>query len=498
MTVAPIILAVDLGASSGRVLGFEISAEQIQMHEVHRFANFGVKLGNHLMWNLPGLWQEVLNGLTTAANKFQGRQIKSVGVDTWGVDFAFLSHTDELLNLPFHYRDSQNDGMVEAAFETVPRMEIYEATGLQFMQINSLYQMLAIQKRNPNYFDNVKSFLMMPDVFHWLLSGQVSNERTDVSTSQMYDPRAGDWARTLLEKFSIPQGIFGPMTQPGTNLGTMRSSVLSETGLPATTNVVLPGSHDTASAVVAIPKTQSVTSSNPDWCYISSGTWSLMGVEIGSPIITQRSAELNFTNEAGVEGTTRLLKNIAGLWIIQECRRIWQRDGRDYSWEQMAEMAASIAPLQFLVNPDDSQFIAPEHMPATLQKIASKFGRAPQTDAEVLRCAFDSLAMRYAQVHAMLEELLGNPIQTVYIVGGGVQNQLLCQLTADACGREVLTGPAEATAIGNALIQATHCGIVENVSQARTLLASLFPPKSYQPKNHEAWRQQRQEFGSMG
>ncbi len=487
MSGGTVILAVDLGASSGRVLACEFTGPAFQLHEVHRFANFGVRIGEHLMWNLPGLWQEILNGLTLAARKFSAARIASVGVDTWGVDFALLGESQELLSLPFHYRDQQTEGGLERAFDVVPQSEIYRQTGLQFMTINSLYQLLAIKARQPQLIGLARQFLMMPDLFHWLLSGQRSNEITDVSTSQLYNPTTNEWAVDLITRFGLPREMFGPLTPAGTSLGSLRCIVQQETGLVASTQVILPGTHDTASAVVAVPVNQ-VPSTAPDWCYISSGTWSLMGVEVSRPIINDLTAAHNFTNEAGVGGTTRLLKNIAGLWLIQECRRIWERAGRVYTWEQMAEMARGVPPCQFFVNPDDPALNAPADMPQTIRELAQRSGAAPETDAQILRCAFDSLARRYSEVLRSLEQIIGRRIESIYVVGGGVQNQLLCQLTADACDRPVIAGPSEATAIGNALIQATRIGLVSDVQQARQWIAAQQPRLIYEPQHSAIWK----------
>jgi rhamnulokinase len=491
MSKSVVFLAVDLGASSGRVLGCQFSGDRFEMHEVHRFPNFGVRLGNHLMWNLPGLWQEILNGLSLAAEKFRDCEIASVGVDTWGVDFALLSDSQELLSLPFHYRDRQTEGGLERAFAVVEATEIYRQTGLQFMPINSLYQLLAIRARQPQWLEMAAHFLMMPDLFHWLLSGQVSHEITDVSTSQLYNPTTKDWAFDLLKAFDLPRRMFGTLTSAGTSLGGLRSTVLQETGLSSTTQVVLPGTHDTASAVVAVP-VEHASAGSPDWCFISSGTWSLMGVEVPCPIINPLTSARNFTNEAGVGGTTRLLKNIAGLWLIQECRRIWARGGREYSWEQMAHMAQSVRGPRWFVDPDDPALAAPEHMPNTLRELAGRSGATLDSDAEILRCAFDSLARRYSLVLRDLEEILGRRIEYIYIVGGGVQNHWLCQLTADACDRPVVAGPSEATAIGNALMQAIRYGVVADVPQARQLLAAQLPRVTYHPQQPELWKESLQ------
>lgn len=488
---ASTILAVDLGASSGRVLAFQWktdpqSTQGLVMEQVHRFPNFGVMMGEHLMWNLPGLWHEIVEGITKAVKTYGADSIASIGVDTWGVDFAFLTDSDELLTLPYHYRDRQNEGMLEQAFEVVPREEIYQHTGLQFMNINSLYQLLAIRKRQPEIFARVRHFLMIPDLFHWLLSGKISHEKTDSSTSQLYDPRQQAWSDQLISKFDLPRSMFGELTEPGTTLGGLRESLLQQTGASAETKVILPASHDTASAVLAVPRA-TPTHDRPDWCYISSGTWSLMGIETRQPIISEQSSEWNFTNEAGAYGTNRVLKNIAGLWLIQECQRIWKREGNDYSWEQIVQMARKAPEGHCFIDPDDPTLVAPEHMPDAIATLATKAGHPLSSHGAIARCAFDSLALRYARVLGMLEQLAGERIETIHIVGGGAQNDLLCQMTANACQRRVLAGPTEGTAIGNAMVQAISLGWLEDYHQARQILSQLEPPREYKPANQERW-----------
>lgn len=456
------------------------------MNQVHRFPNFGVTLGGHMMWNLPGLWHEIVIGLGKAVANYGADSITSIGVDTWGVDFAFLSPSQELMSLPYHYRDHQNDGMLAEAFEIVPRETIYQRTGLQFMPINSLYQLLAIRKRRPELIEGARDFLMMPDVFHWLLSGEVSHERTDSSTTQLYDPQQQDWSDSLISEFGFPREMFGQLTDPGTTLGPPRNSLRNETGLGSHTSVIVPGSHDTASAVLAVP-TAKRTSDKPDWCYISSGTWSLMGIETNAPIISEATLDGNFTNEAGVYGTNRILKNIAGLWLIQECQRIWRKQGQAYDWDQIVQMARQVPEGHCVIDPDHPSLVSPESMPDSLCELATAQGRNLSSHAEIARCAFDSLALRYAQVFRMLENLTGETIQQIHVVGGGSQNGLLCQLTANACQRPVLAGPFEATAIGNAMVQAISLGWLEDALQARAMLQRLEPPREYQPQNATIW-----------
>jgi rhamnulokinase len=327
---------------------------------------------------------------------------------------------------------------------------------------------------------------MMPDLFHWLLSGEKSNEYTDATTTQFFDPQQNRWATELWERFELPSGLLGAVSPPGTRLGPVQSSVAQEIGA-GSIQVVLPGTHDTASAVMAVPA-KSVPGKKPDWCYISSGTWSLMGVEVPSPVVTDQCRTLNFTNEGGVGGTIRLLKNIAGLWLVQQCRAKWQREGRDYDWTQLTHAAQGAPPLLSLVNPDDPRFVAPDDMPQTLADYCRETSQPiPDTDGAAIRCALESLALRYRMVVGWLEQLIDGPLETIHIVGGGTQNELLCQMTADACNRRVVAGPVEATAIGNVMMQAVSCGEVGSIAEARELISGSFPMSEFVPLDPDPW-----------
>jgi rhamnulokinase len=448
-----------------------------------------------LFWPIMNQWQQVQRGLRSAA-KIYGTHVASVGVDTWGVDFGFLDAKDELIGTPHHYRDRRTVGMLEKAFAIVPREEIFQATGLQFMEFNSLYQLLAMKQAGSPILDVAKSLLMIPDLFHWLLTGQKANEFTDATTTQFLDPRTGKWAAGLLDRFGLPTNVLGPVVQPGTKLGKIQPSVVEETNL-AGVEVILPGTHDTASAVAAVPAAGQ-PGKKPDWCYISSGTWSLMGVETPEPVINQRCYELNFTNEGGIGGTTRLLKNIAGLWLIQECRRVWKETGRDYAWEELSRRAGDRAALVSLINPDHPSFVAPKDMPAAIVEICKKTGQTqPATDGAVIRCALESLALRYRMVLGYLEELIGGRIETIHIVGGGANNRLLCQMAADACARRVVAGPVEATAIGNLMTQAVALGLVGSIAQAREVIRASFEVQEYRPKQTAAWDEAYSRFQQL-
>ncbi|MCA9258409.1 MAG: rhamnulokinase, partial [Planctomycetales bacterium] len=326
-------LAVDLGASSGRVVAGHFDGQRVSLEEVHRFENGPVAVGPRLYWRTFQLWSDIQDGLRAAAQRF-GSQIVSVGVDTWGVDFGLLDAHDELLSAPVAYRDQRTQGGFERAFAVVPRADVFEATGLQFMELNTLYQLLAAKHMGSPPLERAARMLMMPDLFHWMLSGEKSNELTNASTTQLYDPRQGDWSWSLIDRFELPRSLFGPISAPGARLGKLLPHVARETGL-GDVDVVLPGSHDTASAVLAAPGATTQPGEMPNWCYLSSGTWSLMGIETQTPVINAQAADWNFTNEGGVAGTTRLLKNISGLWLVQECRRIWRQQGSDFSWSEL-------------------------------------------------------------------------------------------------------------------------------------------------------------------
>lgn len=477
-------LAVDMGASSGRHVVGLFDGKTIRLEETYRFENGPVEADGHMYWDLLNQWTHVRAGLRASASQF-GKQIVSVGVDTWGVDFGLLASNGELLGNPYHYRDSRTNGMLETAFGIVPRAEIFEHSGLQFMQLNTLYQLLAMKLAKSPVLDAAATMLMVPDLFHWLMTGVKCNEMTEASTSQFYNPVKGRWATELLEKFGLPTRILGEIKQPGTNLGPLRASVIADTGLQA--NVVLPGSHDTASAVVAVPAA-SKPGHRPDWCYISLGTWALMGVESPKPVVSPKVLELNFTNEGGVGNTIRLLKNITGLWMVQECRRVWNQSGRNWHWEDLNQLSAAAKPRVSFINPDVSDFMAPDNMPEAIRTFCKKTGQTvPADEGAVLRCALDSLALKFRHVFSMCEELAGGRIETIHIVGGGTKNRQLCQAAADACGRHVVAGPIEATAIGNIVVQAVAAGDFKSIAEARECIGRSFEVDYYEPHDTAAW-----------
>jgi rhamnulokinase len=481
------LFAFDLGAESGRgILGL-FDGRQLRLEVVHRFPNGPVRTLETLHWDVLRLYGEMVNALRLCAGKVGG--IDSVGVDTWGVDFALLGREGTLLGNPRHYRDPHTEGVMESAFARVGKAEIFRQTGLQFMRFNTLFQLLALQRDGSPLLDAAKHLLFVPDLFHFWLTGIKVNELTDASTSQMIDPATCSWAYGLVQSFGLPVGLLGSIVKPGTVLGPLRISVATDTGLTPMP-VVAVATHDTASAVAAVP-----ASAEENWAYISSGTWSLMGVELSSPQVGERARAANFTNEIGFGGTVRFLKNIMGLWLVQECRRAWERAGRDHSYDELMRLAAEAPAFGSIVDPDDSSFILPASMPQALADYCRRTGQpAPEGVGPTVRCALESLVLRYRWVLEKLEELTGRTLSVIHIVGGGCQNELLCQLTADACGRLVLAGPVEATAIGNIVVQAIGLGLLGSLAEGRELVQRSFEVKRYEPRQNVLWQGAYERF----
>ena len=476
-------LAVDLGAESGRVMAGRFDGKKIALQQFNRFPNGPVSIGGTLRWNLTNLWSQIQNGLREAASKLNGTAV-SVGVDTWGVDFVLMNKNDELLGLPWNYRDGRTDGMMQKAFSRVPRSEIFAETGLQFMQINSLYQLLAMCERDPDLVAQARRFLMVPDFFHWCLSGSRVVEFTNATTTQMLSAKTRNWAFDMLRKFEIPTDMFPEIVTPGTNLGTLRNEVADFTGL-GKLKVVTPATHDTGAAVVACPTTRT---GKPDWAYISSGTWSLMGVEVQNAILTPKALERNVTNEGGVDGTYRLLKNIMGLWLVQRCKLAFAARGKDIDYAELTRLATEARPFRSLVDPDKNVFLGPADMTVAIAEECRRTGQpVPETEGQFVRCALESLALKYRMVLGWLEELTNTPVEVIHIVGGGTQNQLLNQFTADACGRPVYAGPIEATALGNVLLQARANGDISSLSEIREVVRSSETIGEYTPKESTGW-----------
>lgn len=464
-------VALDVGAESGRAMVAIIEDGGLRLDEVHRFPNVPVCLPTGLYWNTFGLFHDMLAGIRMAGT--QSRRLDGIGIDTWGVDFGLLGPDGALIDNPRHYRDARTNGIPEKVFATVPRGEIFRQTGIQFMDLNSLYQLYATRLTAPHLLDDAATLLFMPDLFNYFLTGEKRAERTIASTSQFYNPTAGRFATELLERLSIPAKLPADIIEPGTRLGSLRPEIAAACGLDAVTSVYATASHDTAAAVAAVPAT-----GVSGWCYISSGTWSLMGVEIERPLINDASLAANFTNEVGVCGTIRLLKNIPGLWVLQECRRAWAQEGRAYTYEQLTEMAAAADARETIL--DLEQFISPGRHPERIREYCRATDQCvPQSDGDVCRAVLYSLAVRYKQVLETLEHLTGNSIGVIHIVGGGSRNEFLNQMTADVTGRRVIAGPVEATALGNAIVQALGTGAVGSLPEARQMVRRSFPVNNY-------------------
>lgn len=479
-------LALDLGAESGRgMLGF-LEDGKFRLEEIHRFLNGPVRVGDSLFWDVLKMWEEIKTCIKLAGQKYGGLQ--GIGVDTWGVDFALLGKGDILLGNPYHYRDKRTNGMLEEAFRRVPKERIYFRTGIQFIQLNTLYQLLAMRVEESPLLQIAETFLMMPDLFNFWLTGVKANEFSIATTSQFYNPIQGDWDRELLQDMDIPHHFLQKIVPSGTVLGELLPSVGEEVGLEGVP-VVAVACHDTGSAVAAAP------AEGEDWAYISAGTWMLMGVEIKEPIINQRSFELNFTNEGGVGGTFRFLKNIMGLWLIQESRRTWASRGEEYSYAELTQMAESARPFSAILEPDHPSFLPPGDMPARIASFCQKTGQEPPgTKAELVRCVLESLALKCKWVLEKMEDMMGKRLERIHIFGGGSQNTLLCQFIADATDRLVLAGPVEATATGNALVQALALGYIRSHKEMREIIRNSFEVKPYEPHHTDAWDSAYERF----
>ena len=481
------LLAFDLGASSGRGILGRFDGKKLIMEELHRFSNDPVEAGGHLYWDVLRLFWNMQNTLLKYRTQEKG-SLSSLGIDTWGVDYGLLDKDGDLLGNPYHYRDNRTEGMMEEAFGRMPREEIFQKTGIAFQKFNTLYQLLSMVSQKPDMLDRAETLLFMPDLLAYFLSGEKATEFTEASTGQLLDARTGDWCDELLKAMSIPGDIFTHIQQPGSLRGMIRPDLARNLGIDSIP-IVAVATHDTGSAVAAIPNTEG------SYAYLSSGTWSLMGVEVDKPVINKKTLEWNYTNEGGVDGTYRLLKNIMGLWIIQECKREWDRRGEVYSYDQMAEMASTAAPFRAFIDPDHDSFYSPGDMPKKIQEFCRGTGQqVPESKERIIRCVFESLAMKYRWSLEKLEEIIGKRLDVLHIVGGGAQNKLLNQLTANAISRPVICGPVEATAIGNLMVQAMALGEVANLGEIREVVKGSFPTEDYMPRDTQIWDSAYEEF----
>jgi len=475
-------LGFDLGASSGRAMLGALSDGKLELTEIHRFVNQMQLINGHYFWNIFSLFNELKFALKKCVKELE-IQPESIGIDTWGVDFVHLNKEGLILSLPFAYRDSRTNTSMEDLFQVIPSEEVYLETGIQFMQFNSLFQLFSMVKDHSSLLDITDSILFMPDALNYLFSGVKKSEFSIASTSQMIIPGTCGWNYKLLEKAGIPTKMLQEIVLPGTIIGTIQKEVASETGSNALP-VISVAAHDTASAIVSVPSTLK------NFAYISSGTWSIVGIECSKPIISEQTRRLNFTNEGGAEGTTRFLKNIMGMWLIQETQRIWEENGTKYTWSAMVELAKEAEPFQFLINPDDPMFLNPRDMTQAVRDFCYQTAQGtPHTHGETIRCIYDSLALKYRYTLEQIREVSDQPIEVLHIIGGGANNHFLNQLTADATGLPVTAGPTEATAIGNIMIQAKAMGYVSSLNEIREIITNSFDLVHFTPTRDLDWEE---------
>jgi rhamnulokinase len=479
-----IFLAIDLGAESGRVIAVELADSQLGLTEVHRFVHAPIRLPSGLHWDITGLWREMLVGLERAGQwaRDQQAEICSLGVDAWGVDWGLLGESGELIGLPHAYRDERYPEAYRRALEIVSADDFYRTTGIQLMPINTVFSLHAQQQWGPELFAGAARLAFIPDLFHYWLSGVAATEATIASTSQLIDVHSGTWSHELIRRLSLPEAIFAPLQPPGTVVGELRGEVAQTCGLPGSVKVVLPASHDTASAVAAVPARGS------SWCYLSSGTWSLLGAELAEPCVTPAAQQAMFTNERGVESTIRFLKNIAGLWLVQQVRQDLARKGHEFSYQQLTTAAEAAAPFRTLFDVDRPEFQQPGSFLEKIDAVCRESRQpTPQSPGEYVRGCLESLALAYRRTLRRLENVLERRFETIHVVGGGGRNDLLNQITADALNRPVRVGPFEATAIGNGLVQAVALGKIAHLAELRDLVSRSMSTAPLEPRGADAW-----------
>ncbi|HYE82109.1 MAG TPA: rhamnulokinase family protein [Clostridia bacterium] len=484
------LLAFDYGASSGRGILGRYDGNVLKLDEVHRFSNDPVMMCGSFYWDILRLYHEMKQGMLKCLKSGDG-DFAGIGIDAWGVDFGLLDAGGQLLGIPFHYRDSRNDGMIEEACRIIPKREIYRETGIQFLKFNTLYQLLSMKLNNSPVLEKAETLLFIPDLLNYFLTGVKASEYTIASTSQMYDPVKGDWARGLLSRLGIPDRILTGIIGTGSVVGNLTKHVSEELNLKPVP-VIAVAEHDTGSAVVAVP------AANSRYAYISSGTWSLLGAELPGPVINKDTYRLNYTNEGGIYNTTRLLKNIMGLWIYQECMRTWEAAGETLSHRELALQASKAKAFTMFIDPDDDMFYSPGNMPERVREYCRKTGqKLPESKGEIVRCIMESLALKYRMTLEGLESVVGYEIPVIHVVGGGTKNTMLNQFTASAAGRPVITGPAEATAVGNLTAQLLALGEVSGLSEARELIRRSFPTEEYLPSERDGWEDAHGRFSKL-
>lgn len=479
------ILAFDFGASSGRAMLCRWNGETISMEEIHRFSNDPVEINGTLYWDVLRLFFEIKQGLLKAK---QAGGFDSIGIDTWGVDFGLLDENGYLLENPVHYRDSRTQGIMEEAFRLLPKERFYEITGTQFMEFNTVFQLLALKRQRPALLERAKTLLLMPDLFAYLLTGEKITEYSSASTTQLMDARTRQWSQEILDALGLPGEILTPIVPSGSTVGTLSPSICEELGLEPVPVIAVAG-HDTQSAMAAVPALTS------PFAFVSCGTWSLMGTELAEPVIDETSLRCDITNEGGYNNCISFLKNITGLWMIQESRRQWMREGIQRSYYDMEMLARAEEPFRCFIDPDDPVFTPAGNIPRRVREYCRKTGQpVPETDGQVIRCIYESLAMKYAVTLDLLRTCTGEKYDTLYIVGGGTKDGMLCQMAADSCGMKVSGGPAEATVLGNALVQLLAMGEIKTLEQGRSIMAKMPDLKRYEPENAAVWAQHRKRF----
>ena len=472
------VLAFDFGASSGRAILGSFDGEKITLNEVHRFSNDPVSVGGTFYWDVLRLFHEIKQGILKAK---QAGGFDSIGIDTWGVDFGLIDKKGFLLENPVHYRDKRNQGMIEEAEKYISKDELYNITGIQFMDFNTVFQLLSLKINRPELLEKADKLLFMPDLLNFFLTGTKVSEYSIATTSQLIDINTRSWSKTVTEKLSLPENHLADIVKPGTVIGKLSPEICEELGVESVDVIAVAG-HDTQSAITAVP------SEKPDFAFISCGTWSLFGTEPEKPIVNEKSRKFNVTNEGGYNYATAFLKNICGLWLIQESRRQWIREGKEYSYAELEEMALASKEFQCFIDPDAPEFVAMGDIPSRIREFCKKTGQhVPETVGEVVRCIYESLALKYRNVFEGIEDCTEKKYEQINIMGGGTKDKLLCRMTADACAVPVYAGPIEATVLGNIAIQLMSSGAISDINEARKIIANGENLKEYLPENTDKW-----------
>ena len=479
------VLAFDFGASSGRAIIGCFDGDKITLEEVHRFSNDPVSVGGTVYWDVLRLFYEIKQGIIKA--KIAGG-FDSIGIDTWGVDFGLIDSEGKLMENPVHYRDTRTVGLVDEAFKTMPKEKLYGITGIQFMELNTLFQLISLKKYRPWMLERADKMLFMPDLFGYMLTGKMCAEYSIASTSQLIDLDKRTWSKEILDAFGIKESVFAPLVQPGTVLGELSKEVCEECGVDPVPVISVCG-HDTQSAITSVP------CEDGDFAFLSSGTWSLFGTELDKPIVNETSMNINITNEGGFDGSTGFLKNIIGLWLIQESRRQWKREGKEYSYADLEKLALAAEPFKCFIDPDAPEFVPHGNIPERVREFCRKTGQyVPETVGEIMRCIYESLAMKYRLTFEKLRECTERDYPVIHVIGGGTKDGLLCHMTANSCDRTVKAGPIEATVMGNVAVQLMSDGSVKNIGQARKIVADSSELKTFEPKDTDKWAGAYEDF----